>query len=318
MPKPVRVRLSDESINGNGFWVKTEGIDISLFTQNPIMLYNHVRWDDKQLPPGKWIDIKVENGELTAEPYFDEKDPFAVSLKEKFEQGIINMVSIGGEIVETSEDPAQLKPGQRYGTITKMLLKEVSFVDVGSNRNCVRLYDKMGTVINLEDGKEHAQLRLIEPKEPETKIETVNMKQIALKLGLVESASEQEILDKIGSVLGENKTLKDTQESTLALRATELVEKAIADKKILGGQKDSMIKLALKDYDSVKLMLDGITAPKSLTGAREITLKDVKIEKYEDLTKLSNEEFIAFRDENRPDYIKLYEKEYGRKPIFKN
>lgn len=317
MAEKKKCRLSDESLNGDGFWVKTDGIDISLFMKNPIMLYNHNRWDDKQLPPGKWENVQILNGELIGEPVFDTGDELGANMQRKFEGGFINMVSIGAQVIEMSEDPSQLKPGQKYPTVTKCLLKEVSFVDVGSNRNCIRLYDSEGKQINLQDNKDHPEFRLIDKPQEQNQIQKTDMKQIALKLGLAENAAESDILNKIDEVLNANKTLRDEKDAGIKLRAKELVEGAIAAKKILGGQKDNMIALAEKDYDSVRQMIENMVAPKDLSKVDEITLNDRKIEKFEDLAKLPEDEFMKFRDENRSEYIKLYEKHFGRKPDFK-
>jgi len=66
-----RIVISDESINSYGFYVKTDGIDLTAFLKNPVMLWNHNRdWHgtaDAQLPIGYWKDLRVENGVLTVD-----------------------------------------------------------------------------------------------------------------------------------------------------------------------------------------------------------------------------------------------------------
>ena len=149
-----RIVISDESINSRGFWVKTDGIDLSAFLKNPIMLWNHNRdWNgtiNTQLPIGYWKDLRIENGVLTGEPVFDEKDEFAVRIKQKYEDGILNACSIGFTAIEWSDAPEMLKPGQSVSTVTRCRLKEISICDIPSNANAtVVLYDDDNKVINL-------------------------------------------------------------------------------------------------------------------------------------------------------------------------
>ena len=63
-----RIRISNETLNQYGTWIKTEGVDLNQFKRNPVMLWMHER--------GKIIgcikNISVENNEITGEPYFDE------------------------------------------------------------------------------------------------------------------------------------------------------------------------------------------------------------------------------------------------------
>ncbi|MGL4908156.1 MAG: hypothetical protein ACRC3G_02380, partial [Bacteroidales bacterium] len=102
-----RIVLSDESVNSYGFWVKTDGIDLTQFKRNPIMLWNHNRsYTDStntQLPIGKWSNIEVKDGVLSAEPVFDLQDKFAAEIARKYEQGILSMASIGIAKIESTD-----------------------------------------------------------------------------------------------------------------------------------------------------------------------------------------------------------------------
>lgn len=63
------------------------------------------------------------------------------------------MVSVGIDIVEESEDPEVIVPGQKYKTITKSKLFEVSVVDIGANDDAI-VMRKNGEQITLgKDGK---------------------------------------------------------------------------------------------------------------------------------------------------------------------
>lgn len=102
-----RVRLTNDTLNSYGYRVLTEGVDISQYERNPILLYMHNR--------GKAIglikDIRKENGEITGEPVFDEATELSSQCRKQWDFGSLRMVSIGFEVVETSEDPKHLVPG---------------------------------------------------------------------------------------------------------------------------------------------------------------------------------------------------------------
>lgn len=211
-----RIVINDESLNSYGFWVKTDGIDLTAFLKNPVMLYNHNRSYegkiDDQLPIGKWKNLRIENGQLTGEPVFDENDEFARKIKQKYEDGILNACSMGFRPIEWSADPELLKAGQTMATVTRSLLLEISICDIPSNANAtVVMYDEDSNIINLSDLPNAA----IGPK-----INHINMsiKEIALKLGLAENADPQACVDAIQLMEGSIAKLKN-ENATLKAKA---------------------------------------------------------------------------------------------------
>lgn len=194
-----RIVISDESINSYGFWVMTDGIDLSAFLKNPVMLWNHNRGGlgvtSDQLPIGIWKDLRIENGVLTGEPVFDENDEFAEKIRKKYESGILNACSIGFAPLEWSDAPEMLKEGQKVATVTRCRLLEISICDIPSNANAtVVLYDDDNKVINLSDLPNKA----IGPK-----INNNMPKEIALTLGLDENASPQACVNAITELKSE-------------------------------------------------------------------------------------------------------------------
>lgn len=142
-----RIILSDPSLNRYGYRVLTEGIDISSFEKNPILLYMHFRDEGSSVwgnykAIGHWKDIRVEDGVLSAEPVFDEVDELSKTVAAKFNAGTFNAASIGIRILATSGEKEFLVPGQTRETVTKCELLEASIVDVPANANAVRLYDR--------------------------------------------------------------------------------------------------------------------------------------------------------------------------------
>ena len=74
-----RLRITNERLNGYGFRVLTSGGNLDQYQRNPVLLYMHER--------GKVIgimkDLKVENGEITAEPVFDEATELSRQCKKQ-------------------------------------------------------------------------------------------------------------------------------------------------------------------------------------------------------------------------------------------
>lgn len=290
--------LSDESLNSYGFWVMTSGIVLTQFKKNPIMLWNHNRtWrgtTDEILPIGKWENIRVEDGKLMADAVFDQNDDFAKKIEAKVEAGIINMCSIGIDILTDSEDKAHLKPGQTRRTVLKAKLREVSICDIGANDNALALYDADGKIINLSAGGE------IPVKLLSTNLNN-KMKQIALVVGLSEQANEAEILtaiqglkDKSANILvlsadtckklnldpkAITATAVESAVAALAERAesaentlneqteakcTALVDDAVKAGKITADLKDTYLGMARTDFEGTEKALAAIPAKQEL------------------------------------------------------
>ncbi len=184
-------KVSDESLNSYGFWVVTEGIDLSGFTG--VMLYDHDR--NGKLPIGTWENTRKENGALLTDANFDQDDEFAKSVMAKVQKGIIKGASIGLNVIEFSNDPKLMKPGQKRPTVTKCSLEEISVTPFPSNKNALRLMVD-GKALNLAStgsANDNNELERILPLINNN----VQMKQVALKLGLPETATEQEVVDAV-------------------------------------------------------------------------------------------------------------------------
>ena len=146
----MEVVISTSKVNSYGSRVMTSGIDVKQYKRNPIVLWMHSRpygmSENEPLPIGKMTNLRVEEDRLIGTIEFDENDEFAKKIKSKYESGILNMVSAGLEVVELSDDPNLILPGQKRMTIKKSKLREVSCVDIGANDDSLRLYygDKGG------------------------------------------------------------------------------------------------------------------------------------------------------------------------------
>lgn len=206
--------LTDESINRYGFRVLTSGGDLSSFRKNPIILWMHYRdegtpnWCDYK-PIGHWEDIEVnEKNEITAVPVFDLTDDLSKQICAKVEEGTIRACSIGFRIIETSEDPSVLLPGQKRATVTKWELMECSMCDIPANANAVRLFDG-GKNVTLSLDSSDSDIIPIINKKPSMKLKATMLALLAF-LGIAkEKADETEISqEQLGQIDAEMTRLR--------------------------------------------------------------------------------------------------------------
>jgi Caudovirus prohead serine protease len=176
-----RIIITTNNLNRSGYRILTEGIDMTAFSKNPVMFYDHSTY---RLPIGKWEDIQVdENGVMSGLPVFDEDDEFAKQIKLKYEKGYINAASLQVRTLEFSDAVEHLVVGQKYETITKSEMLEISMVGIPGNAQAVR----------LSGDAEPPILKLVNSKK-------MDFKNIALSLGLAETATEAEINTAIGGM----------------------------------------------------------------------------------------------------------------------
>jgi len=325
MAKSIKVNTSN--VNRYGFRIISEGIQLKYFLLNPIMFYNHHRtWKGEQsemLPIGKWENLRVEKGVLLADPVFDEDDEFAMKIKKKFEKGMLNAASVNVYPIETSDDPKDLLPGQKRPTVTKSELREISIVDIPGNREAVVLSYEDGRIIELNDGNNQVLPIINNNVDME-----INFKTIAVALALSENASEGEILAAINSVKAKNKDLEKSNKElksanevlmgektkAIKLKAEQVVDTAIAAKKIKKTEREAYLKLAEGDLESVERILGGLSAQKTLadftdngkTAASEVT--------FEQLSKENPTKLIQMKAEDPEQYKALFKAQYGKEP----
>lgn len=314
--------ISNGSLNSYGFRVLTDGIDLTQYRRNPILLWMHTRpyrgTTDEVLPLGRVEGLRVEGDNLIGTPVFDDTDEFARKVKAKWEAGILKMVSAGLKVIEESDDPAVLVQGQRYATVTKSKLIEVSIVDIGSNDDALALYNDNDDIINLASGK--GEIFLTRITNPLNTVE-MEIKTIALALGLSETATEQEVLQKAAQLREEASEVvrlraADAQRQSEAI--TLLVDGAIKEGRFTADKREHFVELGKKaGLVSLKATIDlmtpavrpsGFITPKNEPAAGEYkTLSDVPADKLE-----------ALRKDNPDQYKTLYQKEYGILPEMKD
>lgn len=304
-----RVRISNNSLNSYGSRVLTEGMDVRQYCRNPVLLYMHERGN----VIGYVKDLKVENDEVTGELMFDEATELSRRCKKQWEFGSLKMVSVGIDIVEESEAPEVIVPGQKYKTITKSKLFEVSVVDVGANDDAI-VMRKNGEQITLgKDGKN--PLTLLSNKQQDNK--QMEQKLLCAQLGLPETADEATILQKINS-LKEAETEKETlakEKAQLTLSAiTTTVETAITEKRISEDKKEHFInlgkKIGVEDLKQTFAAMSPMVKLSAVVGHQGGT-PTRQAKTYQKLSEVPEAELEELRSEDVSEYKRLYKAEYG-------
>lgn len=181
-----RIVLSTSSVNRYGYRVLTSGIDLTAFLKNPIMLLLH---DNDKLPIGTWTDIKVEGDVLSGVPVFHEKTAKSKEAKLLFEDGTLKAASIGFLVKEESTDVSDILPGQKWATVKKCELIEVSLVSVPANSDALIMelslnFDKNLKLLSVNNKQEIP----------------MSLTKIALHLGLKEDATEDAVMTAIDAI----------------------------------------------------------------------------------------------------------------------
>ncbi len=321
-----RIRISSESLNCYGTWVKTDGIDLGQYKKNPVLLYMHWRG----VVIGGIRDLRVEGTDITGEPWFDEVREESRLCKQQWEKGSLRMCSPNFDIVETSEAPELLKPGQTRPTITRSKLVEVSMVDIGGNDDNIALLSWNGSELRLSAGEDSEALPLLNKKtkggEPSPSInnpQTKNnqrmneqLKTIALKLGLPETAAEADILARIGVLQGHetaNAELRKQLDEIKLAGITTMVDDAIKAGKFNADKREHFINLGKAvGSESLKLTLDSMAAaikPIQLisTGSNGAASSGM----WSKLSEVPADQLKLMRENDPEKYKSLYKAEYG-------
>lgn len=306
----MRFICSDETLNSYGFYVLTAGIDTRRFLQNPIMLWNHSRsYGSKNdvLPIGCWKDIKIEDGKLTADAVFDEKDDFARQIAGKVNDGIIRACSIGIRVLTTSAESQYLKPGQTRETVIACELKEISLCDIPANGNAVAvaLYDQDDRLIHLGDAMPAAL-----PNELNQKSKRMN--KVIETLGLSAGSSEDAVVAEITRLRDEVATLKRERQEAADATLNEMITTAIRDRKTTEGKREMYMNIGrTSGVDTLRSVLAELSAPvrpSQLINPQGATLGDKKF------SECSADELENMRANDPQRYTALFEAEYGLMP----
>lgn len=302
-----RVRISNSSLNSYGTRLLTSGADISQYERNPVMLYMHQRGS----VVGYMNNIQIEGDDVTAEPVFDEVTDLSKQCKQQFEFGSLRMVSAGADIIEMGSDPSVLIPGQTCPTITKWKLFEVSLVDIGANDDAIVLR-KDGKKIELGHGG-LSNLPVINNK---PKKEDMELKALALQLGLPETATEKDVNEKLAEMKSTAAKAVDLEKekSELELSAiTQSVETAIREKRLTEDKKQQFINLGkLVGVEKLQETLSAMNPQVKLSTVLGHQGAGVQTDReWKKLSDVPADKIMELRTNNPDSYKALYKAEYG-------
>ena len=307
--KMKRVRISNNSLNSYSSRVLTKGMDVQQYCRNPVLLYMHERGN----VIGYVKDLKVENDEVSGVLMFDEATELSKRCKKQWEFGSLKMVSAGIDIVEESDDPDVILPGQKYKTITKSKLFEVSVVDIGANDDAI-VMRKNGEQITLgKDGKN--PLTLLSNKQQNNK--QMEQKLLCAQLGLPETADEATILQKINSLKAaeaEKETLAKEKAQLTLSAITTAVETAITEKRIGEDKKEHFInlgkKIGVEDLKQTFAAMSPMVKLSAVIGHQGGTPTQQPTT-YSKFSEVPGAELEKMRSDNPDEYKRLFKAEYG-------
>lgn len=313
-----RIRISNETVNCYGTWVKTSGVDITQYEKNPVLLWMHWRG----VIIGCIKDLKVEGEDITGEPYFDEVREESKQAKLQFDKGTLKMASANFDIIETSEDAALLKPGQTRPTVTKSKLIEVSMVDIGGNDDAITLCHD-GKELKLANGENCKELPLLNQNDnnfnKQTNKNQMNdfEKMIRMLLGMPETATNLEVQKQVNILLGyktANEELRNQLEGLKLAGITGMVDEAIAQGKLKAEQKEHFMSLGkTMGNDFLKDTLGALaspTKPMTLLGGNG-NLDAPAAGTYKKLSEVPDAKIDEIRLNDKQEYMRLYKAEYG-------
>lgn len=321
--------INTSSLNSWGTRVLTSGLDIGQFKRNPVLLYMHKRgFEDDRTPIGRVENIRVEGDDLIGTPVFDTKDPFAAEIGRKWDENFLRMCSAGAEPVELSSAPEHLLPGQTRATVTRSKLIEVSIVDIGSNDDALQLYQPDGKLLKLAAGAESALiplLKLEKQPEAETPAEAVEnkdnnnqtnftMNKILLTLGLAATATEDDAVAAITKLQANADKVEKIELSRIEAAVDTAINK---DKKATADKREHLITLGkTAGFDVLQSTLDMLTPsrkPNDIVAppAGGAAASPAVALSY---SQMSEDQLLELRQNNRPEYIKLYKAEFGFVP----
>lgn len=293
-------KISDETVNSFGFWVRTQGINLSLAEKNCPAFYQHRTWE---VPLGHWENLRIENNELLGDLIIDGTSDEEKNYIRKIENGDLKACSLGADPLVWKNEVPYMKDGSPCLYDSELL--EVSILPLPSNSGALALKHK-GAMVELSSFGTNDIVPQIQ-KEPD-------MKAIALKLGLPETATEAEILAEIGRVQL-SKTNADVLNKTILDNASK--DLAADQKEIFVTLSKTSPEQALKYAEMVKptplATLEDTTTP-VVKLTKDVKVSDLiqrqgnKVEKevsYDELRKTNPVELSRIQKEEPEKYKEL-------------
>lgn len=311
------VVINTNGLNCYGSRVLTEGIDLTQFKRNPILLWMHRRcFDGNSMPIGRIENLRKDGDRLIGTPIFDENDEFARQIKSKWENGFLRMASAGLEIIETSAAPEYLIEGQTRATVTRSKLEEVSIVDIGGNDEALQLKSSDGKLLKLSCSDKCDILPLLKDGSSMDEEQVYNQnkknsmnKEFLELLGLSEGATEEQALATLRAM----KQKADEVESLQLAAINTIVDEAVRAKRITADKKGHFVTLGKSvGIESLRTTLELMHPAQKPTEVINLSGEGVTAGKcYTRLSEVPPTEIPSLKESDPVEYARLYKAEYG-------
>ena len=310
----MKIVLCDSAtVNSYGFRTEVEGIDLTRFKKNPVMLYNH----DHEKVIGRWEKIKVDGGKLTAEPVFDTDDPFAAEIERKVKDGFIKGCSMGIVIKNISQTKG-------IDTATNSVLIEASIVSIPSDENALVVYDNEESKKKLSINDFNKLFYQMEKKEIDNSQLTIDNGQLTIDDLQTELAAKTDIIADLSAQVNELK--RELAERDF--REAEAVVNTYVEKGVINGDiKSIVLAFYLDKPEDTKELLESMSM--KLTEKRQsevaenqenkVTLsslvnKEPKVKRsWDELDKAG--ELKRLKEINPEEFRKLFFEKFGKEYV---
>ena len=308
----MRIVLCDSgTVNSYGFRTALEGIDLSRFRKNPVMLYNH----DPERVIGRWEDWDIEDGQLTATPVFDLEDTFAAEIARKAFAGFIKGCSMGIMIKAMSTDE------NGVNVATKSVLLEASIVSIPADENALVVY---------EDEDRKKQLSINEFNTLYYKMETKEKTQ-GVPEGTEVQAESTEVVSLRAQVADKDAQIAELTQQVDNLRkdlaereyheAEAFVDQAIADGKITEEVKGEVISFYLSFPKETEKVFGVIKGKADEPEAQQVSLSQMvqngrgtTNKTWDELDKQDGA-LKALKENSPEEFKRLYREKFGMEPL---
>jgi hypothetical protein len=216
-------------------------MDLTRFKGNPVMLYNH----NHEQVIGRWENIRVESGQLCADPVFDTVDRLGGEIARKVDEGFLRGASLG-----------IMRLGFREGAdnipeVYRCELMEASIVPVPADAGALA-YDDDYRLLSADAFAKtffNNKSNLKGMNKLELTAATLAV------LGVSDDVTSQDVEQ---AVAGLKQKVTDLQARLSAMEQEKIgriVDQAIAAKKIGADERDTYMALAAKDCAGVEKIL---------------------------------------------------------------
>ncbi len=296
----MRFVLCDGSaVNSYGFRTSLDGMVLDRFKENPVMLNSHC--SDEVI--GRWNNIAVEDGRLTADAEFDLDDEHAKAIAGKVERGFLKGCSIGMIVKDMRE-----VDGCLVATVSELL--EASICAIPADAHAIRLYDEQRRELSMEDVRLRFLTRDGDGAVTQNQINMSEKEKDVAELTAKVSTLTADIAERDKRIAELEAQVQQAHEREVET----FLSAAVTDGRITEKEKEGFKKLAAADFDAVKELVSArpVKASASL-AAMQAQAADTNGLAGKSWDELDKEGLLASLKADNPElYKKKFEEKFGK------